>query len=92
MIASLALMLGACAASIESVNPKPIELAQPQAQPPDVLRKPCRRPNELPDRDLAAGEVERLWSTERAALANCAALHQGALDFYQTRDRKLAGE
>ncbi|WP_445490167.1 hypothetical protein [Rhodopseudomonas sp. RCAM05734] len=62
------MLLAGCARSdrtLEAPAPPPPNLP---AVPADVLACP-RDATDPPDRDLDAGEVERLWKTDRAALA-----------------------
>lgn len=64
----IATAVAGCAASDKPpVAPEPVTANIP-AVPADVLA--CRQlATVTPDRDLTAGEVERLWKTDRARLA-----------------------
>lgn len=42
---------------------------------PASLKAPCDRPVQIPDADLSAAQVARLWGKDRSALGNCAARH-----------------
>jgi hypothetical protein len=65
--AFLAIWLAGCATSGEAPAPV-VETPLIPAVPADVLA--CARgPVTPPDRELDAGEVEKLWKTDRAALA-----------------------
>ncbi|MGY4259777.1 hypothetical protein ACVI1L_006845 [Bradyrhizobium sp. USDA 4516] len=55
--------------------------------PADVAA--CERaPVDTPDRDLDAGEIERLWKTDRAALAKVnACLRRAVCQYQDVRER-----
>jgi hypothetical protein len=75
-----------------AIDAKPVtELASPLAEPPAALAAECEDPAALPDKALSAGEVERLWAKDRAALVSCRDRHSGAMRFYARRDAGLAG-
>lgn len=42
---------------------------------PAALLAPCDPVVAVPDRDLSANELSRLWGKDRSALGNCAARH-----------------
>jgi hypothetical protein len=65
------------------------ELAQSKA--PGDLDQPCDRPAKLPERALAAGEVERLWGHDRVALSTCGDRHAAAVRWREQRDAGLSG-
>jgi len=68
-----ALALGGCATvDRHSVLP-PVTAKIPQS-----LRQACAGVINIPERDLTAGEVARLWAKDRKALLACARRH-GAL-------------
>lgn len=95
MIVIPAFLLTACAGSIDSASgpTEPLrELTRAEAQPPAALLKDCPRPGDLPDRDLSAGEVERLWGADRVSLSICGKRHKALKSFYRHRDRLLSGE
>jgi len=47
---------------------------------PAVVRQPCARPVDLPDRDLTQAEVTAGWGTDRTSLRACEARRQAAVD------------
>lgn len=62
------MLLAGCATSDSPPPAPPPAPPNLPAVPADVLA--CAQdPTDPPDRDLDAGEVERLWKTDRAALA-----------------------
>ncbi|MCS3447259.1 MULTISPECIES: hypothetical protein [Bradyrhizobium] len=68
--ALLATCLAGCVASgsVDKLQPPPPDAPNIPPMPADVAA--CERaPVDTPDRDLDAGEIERLWKTDRAALA-----------------------
>lgn len=75
------------------VDGKPVtELADAAMQPPAALTAACAEPVALPRGALAAGPVERLWGSDRAALADCGARHAATVEFFAERDAALAGK
>jgi hypothetical protein len=46
----------------------------------------------VPDADLSAGAVERLWAADRVSLAACGARKAALGGFYHDRDAGLAGK
>ena len=48
------------------------------AKIPQSLKRACPGVTNIPERDLTAGDVARLWATDRRALLTCARRH-GAL-------------
>lgn len=74
------MLLAGCAASGDAL-PDPTAAYIPQL-PADVLA--CRQsPTIIPDRELTAGEVERLWKTDRARLAKVNGCFGRAICQYQ---------
>ena len=67
-----ALALSGCVTDRHSV------LSPVTAKIPQSLRQACAGVVNIPERDLTAGEVARLWATDRKALLACARRH-GAL-------------
>lgn len=61
----VALLLAAtgCAASTKS--------ARPRLQPEAYVTAPCKKPIQLPDRELTQADVEKLWVRDREALLAC---------------------
>jgi hypothetical protein len=51
---------------------------------------PCEGPVSLIDKPMSAGETERTWARDRAALAACAAAQMAVVDYYKTRDEGLS--
>jgi hypothetical protein len=66
------LVLSGCVTDRHSVLP-PVTAKIPQS-----LRKACAGVVNIPERDLTAGEVARLWATDRKSLLICMRRH-GAL-------------
>lgn len=86
MLAALALT--GCAGSAASNR-----LQKPTLVAPDsALTQQCKRPSNLPDRDLKQVEVERYWTQDRMNLVQCGKRHDGLKKFYDTRDQALRGE
>jgi len=57
---------------------------------PAQLRQACARPVELPDRALSQGEVEQLWTVDRAALVKCGVGQAALVAAYQALAAGLA--
>ena len=74
LILMLPILLSACVWSSGST---------PSVEPPPSQTQPCREAVELPERDLAAGEVERFWLTDRLSLRECRTRHQALVDAIQ---------
>ncbi len=68
LIVSL-LALGGCTTTRQYVPPVSI------AKIPPSLRQACAGVVDIPDRDLTAGEVGRLWAKDRRALGQCMRRH-----------------
>lgn len=66
------LALSGCVTNRHSVLP-PVTAKIPQS-----LRQACAGVVNIPERDLTAGEVARLWAKDRTSLSICAKRH-GAL-------------
>ena len=89
---SLALTPLLLAGCVGSAMPGPVvELKSQISQPPAALATPCGSPAALPMSPLSAGSVERLWAQDRSVLALCGRKLDGLVEFYQTRDKGLAG-
>lgn len=69
-----------------------VELSSPKSLPPVTLSDPCETPTDLPVGALNAGDAEALWANDRMALAVCDEKHEALREFYQDRDKGLAGE
>ncbi|WP_316184756.1 hypothetical protein [Bradyrhizobium sp. SZCCHNRI1003] len=85
---SIALLLAGCATSVKEAP----RLAEPLPIPPlpaDVLAC-AREPVAPPDHALDAGEVERLWKTDRARLAQLNSCLRRAVCQYQDLRAGLA--
>ncbi|ODM77812.1 hypothetical protein [Bradyrhizobium elkanii] len=68
--------------SVDKLQPPPPDAPNIPPMPADVAA--CERaPVDTPDRDLDAGEIERLWKTDRAALAKVNACLRRAVCQYQ---------
>ncbi|NLS69151.1 hypothetical protein E3H11_09505 [Bradyrhizobium brasilense] len=68
--------------SADRLQPPPPDAPNIPALPADVAA--CERaPVDTPDHELDAGEVERLWKTDRAALAKVDACLRRAVCQYQ---------
>ncbi|MGY3689928.1 hypothetical protein ACVIGA_000008 [Bradyrhizobium sp. USDA 3240] len=68
--------------SVDKLQPPPPDAPNIPALPADVAA--CERaPVDTPDRELDAGEIERLWKTDRAALAKVNACLRRAVCQYQ---------
>ncbi|MEY9807241.1 hypothetical protein [Bradyrhizobium elkanii] len=68
--------------SVDKLQAPPPDAPNIPAMPADVAA--CERaPVDTPDRDLNAGEIERLWKTDRAALAKVNACLRRAVCQYQ---------
>lgn len=78
----MALALTACAASTKSGK---VFLSDA----PATLRKACDDPVKLPPGRMAQSGVEKNWTRDRAALANCKGRHKAVVDFYVNRDKAL---
>ncbi len=89
MMAALALTLTGCGGST-SIDSRPVVEFQ-GADAPAALTMPCEGPVGLADKPMSAGETERTWARDRAALAACAAAQQAVVDFYKLRDKGLSG-
>lgn len=72
IVGAALLALGGCTTT-RQFPPPPSVVKIPQS-----LRQACAGVVDIPDRDLTAGEVARLWSRDRKALGQCARRH-GAL-------------
>jgi hypothetical protein len=68
-----ALALGGCATTDRHSVLPPVTAKIPQS-----LRQACAGVVDIPERDLTAGEVARLWAKDRTSLSICAKRH-GAL-------------
>ncbi len=75
-------MLTACSASTKSGRPF-------LADAPFSLRKECDAPVKLPPGGMTRSGVEKNWTRDRAALANCKGRHKAVVDFYVNRDKAL---
>lgn len=93
VLASIALASCGSTDSLDRSRTEPVkELAgEKAANAPGDLDKPCERPARLPERDLGAGETERLWGRDRAALVECGDRHAANVRWRQKRDAGLAG-
>ena len=79
-----ALALTACAGSTKFVGNKP------NLQPADLsLMADCEDPVLVPNGPLTQVQVERYWSRDRLALAQCKDRHTGLTRFYKKRDQLL---
>jgi hypothetical protein len=81
---SIVMPLAGCATSgsVDRVQPPVVVTPEIPPVPADVLA--CRRnPVDTPDRALDAGETERLWKTDRAALAEVNACFRRLICQYQ---------
>lgn len=98
---SLASILAGCNASTRSADDVrevvKIDARLPDVKPPPDLLRACARPVRLMnrpgkarDRNLSAGETERLWRTDRMALVDCADRKAAVQDFYADRDGAIA--
>ncbi|MCP1731256.1 hypothetical protein [Bradyrhizobium elkanii] len=68
--------------SVDRLQSPPPDAPNIPALPADVAA--CERtPVDTPDRDLNAGEIERLWKTDRAALAKVNGCLRRAVCQYQ---------
>jgi hypothetical protein len=68
--------------SVDKLKPAPADAPNIPPMPADVAA--CERaPVDTPDRELDAGEIERLWKTDRAALAKVNACLRRAVCQYQ---------
>ncbi len=47
---------------------------------PASLKAPCQPPVQVPDADLSAPQIARLWGRDRTALGDCGARHQALAD------------
>jgi hypothetical protein len=87
----LLLSLAGCATSVKQPDPPPAPapVIIPTV-PPDVLA--CvKEPVKVPDKDIDAGEVERLWKTDRASLAKVNACLHRVVCQYQDVRQEIAG-
>ncbi len=64
------LALGGCTTTRQYVPPVSI------AKIPHSLRQACAGVVDIPDRDLTAGDVARLWAKDRKALGTCMRRHK----------------
>lgn len=86
MTACACLLVG-CAASTRSGETAGLRLDPPPAEMVQEIAPPTR----LPSRAMTQVEVERAWSTDRAALATGRARHSALVDWYAARDAALRG-
>ncbi len=77
------LVLGACAASIGSIEPPTL------APPPASFADPCNRPIRLPDGEMTQLQVEEFWIIDRSRLVNCSDRHAALGDFFKHRDQLI---
>lgn len=76
--------LTGCASSTGSGEP-------PRLEPINaLLMQGCARPVRIPDRQLAGGDIARLWAQDRGALATCADRQQRLVDAITDRDARLS--
>ncbi|WP_235923373.1 hypothetical protein [Brucella tritici] len=71
-------MLSAQGCSTSSQSPI-IRTDFKRGEVPAEARKPCERPETLPDRALSAKELTPLWGKDRAALLTCEARRAAAV-------------
>lgn len=86
MLASLCLVLPACAASTKYVSRAPV-----LAPPDSALMKECDLPKNLGESALAQAQLERLWITDRRRLLECYRRHLALRDFVIDRDAGVSG-
>ncbi len=77
-----------CAGSTSLDSRPVVELRGADA--PAALTMPCEGPVSLIDKAMSAGETERTWARDRAALAACATAQMAVVDYYKTRDEGLS--
>ncbi len=70
IILGAALLLCGCTTTRQYVPPVSI------AKIPPSLRQACAGVVDIPDRDLTAGDVSRLWAKDRKALGTCLRRHE----------------
>lgn len=87
MLASLCLVLPACAASTKYVKVAP-QIVRPDAE----LMKACDLPIDLGQGGLMQAQLERLWITDRRRLLECYRRHLALRDFVVDRDDALRGD
>ena len=76
------MLLAGCATSVETPAPAPIAPPTIPNVPPDVLAC-ASAPVVTPDRNIDAGETEKLWKTDRAKLAKVNACLRRLICQYQ---------
>lgn len=55
------------------------------------MLKACPTPVVLPFEGLTVGQVEEFWLRDRVSLLNCGDAKAAVQDYYDKRDRALAG-
>lgn len=85
-VTMLALMLAACTTS------RPVAVPPSIGALPIELTLPCKRPGELPARELSQREAEALWGSDRQNLATCASRHRAHVGAVAERDALLMGK
>lgn len=84
LVIGLSVLTG-CGNSIGSIEP-------PELLPaPEDFTEDCVRPVILPERELSQAEVASFWAFDRTNLANCADIHEAAIEFYERRDQLVMG-
>ena len=79
----LASMLASCAPSTPSVD---VQTTASFSRAPDALTGPCDDPVGLPQGDLRAGAVARLWARDRLALAICVGRQAALADHVRAQE------
>lgn len=69
-----------------------VELGTLLAQPSEELTRPCADPVDLPNGAMGSGQVKPLWGKDRKSLADCRDEKKALVNFYKTRDARLASK